>query len=89
MAKRLEATPLTLEQIALLSSTVTAINAELKGKGVIAMAWFIRCYTGKPECSYLVVTGAGSKRQFKVVPQEKENADSIAVAIHRSLYCKH
>ena len=80
---------LTLEEQALLPSTVTAINKELKGKGTIAMAWFIRRYTNKVECSHIVVTGAGKTRQFKVAPTEKRNADSIAVAIHQRLYCKH
>lgn len=89
MATRYEQTALTLEETSLMPSMLTAINKELNGKGVIHLAWFIRCSTSKAECAYLVVTGAGKARQFKVVPQEKEKADSIAVAIHKRLYCKH
>lgn len=90
MAKpRYPITDLTLEEQALLPSTVTTINKELKGKGTIAMAWFIRRSTSSVECAYLVVSGAGKARQFMVAPSEKRNADSIAVNIHQRLYCKH
>lgn len=89
MAKpRYPTTELSLEETSLLPSTVTAINAELKGKGTIAMAWFIRCSTQQVECAHLVVTGAGKARQFKVAPKEKRQADSLAVSIHQRLYCK-